>query len=93
MNLIHEVEKEIFESGSASTHNLYLYVDEFARIRKEYEEYKAVTRDLLEEGNAKQLVDSLENEIKRLQDVVLNLRTMLDWDTQRAEYRYTSLME
>lgn len=35
----------------------------------------------------------LEAEVTRLQQVVLQLREHLDWDTTQPEYRYTATME
>jgi hypothetical protein len=79
---------EGIEAGDAS-----ILLAEYDRVQNEYKQLLAVVRDAAEEAGVKGRMTQLEEEVTRLQTVVVQLRQMLDWDITHPDYRYTSLME
>jgi hypothetical protein len=90
MSLLANVKLKI-AGGAISQNDGWLLVDEIERISKELVETKAVLNDCLMSSGHQTILDQ-RAEIERLQDVVVDLRSHLDWSTT-GEYRYTSTFE
>lgn len=88
------IRHDVYEKGQGLIFgDAYILFEEYKRLSTEHEQLLAVLRDAAEERGVGEHMAKLEAEVTRLQQVVLQLREHLDWDTTQPEYRYTATME